>query len=219
MEHFEPVVDLEFRVQGETIPADHGYALYGAVSRVLPAVHGDRAVGIHPITGRLVGGRALALTPASRLVLRLPVTLIPPAVGLAGERLDLGSHHLLVGVPATRPLRPAPVVASRLVTVKGFTEPDGFLDAVARQVAALGIAGRVALLAPRGHRPAEGGSGSRSPVVRRTLRIRDKEVVGFAVGIAGLSPTDSLRLQAAGVGGRRRFGCGIFVPVAAGGGP
>ncbi len=33
------MVDLCFPVLGQTLPSDHGYALYAALSRVLPALH------------------------------------------------------------------------------------------------------------------------------------------------------------------------------------
>lgn len=47
--------------------------------------------------------------------------------------------------------------------------------------------------------------------IRRTLRIRDKTVVGYALAVTELTADESIRLQEAGVGGRRRFGCGLFV--------
>jgi len=39
------------------VPADHGYHLYAAVSRMLPAVHQANGISIHPIRGRLIGDR------------------------------------------------------------------------------------------------------------------------------------------------------------------
>jgi CRISPR-associated protein Cas6 len=44
------------------------------------------------------------------------------------------------------------------------------------------------------------------------VTIHGKVVVGFAMRIADLGPEDSVRLQQGGIGGRRRFGCGLFVP-------
>jgi len=38
-------------------------------------------------------------------------------------------------------------------------------------------------------------------------------VVGYAVVVRGLDPEGSLRLQERGLGGRRRFGCGLMVPA------
>jgi CRISPR-associated protein Cas6 len=209
----DPVVDLAFVVRGTSIPADHGYLLYAAIARQAPSLHGDERIGIHPIRGQLSGGRQLAITRESRLVLRLPASRIPGAICLAGKALDIAGGRLSVGVPTVLPLRPATRLTSRLVVIRGFTESGPFLDAVQRQLAALDVAGTTTLVAHRWARPLEGQRGSGDSVVRRTLRIHDKEVVGFAVRVDGLTELDSLRLQTAGLGGRRRFGCGIFVPT------
>jgi CRISPR-associated protein Cas6 len=54
---------------------------------------------------------------------------------------------------------------------------------------------------------------------RRTFRIKDKQVVGFEVVVSLVNAADSLRIQEVGVGGRRKIGCGIFVPFTAHSGP
>ncbi len=46
------VIDLSFVLVGATIPLDHGYALFSALCRIVPELHGDRGVGVHPIRGR-----------------------------------------------------------------------------------------------------------------------------------------------------------------------
>jgi CRISPR-associated protein Cas6 len=48
---------------------------------------------------------------------------------------------------------------------------------------------------------------------RRTLRIKDKEVVGYEVKLEGLTVAESLNIQEQGLGGRRHMGCGVFVPM------
>lgn len=213
VEQRDLVVDLAFQLRGAFMPADHGYLLYSAVSQHLPWLHGDESLGIHPIRGQLAGQRQLVLTRESQLVLRLPVAKIPAAIRLAGQRLDLDGASLLVGVPTIRPLLPRVALYSRLVVIKGFLEPAAFLDAAQRQLAERDIAGSASLVPRRRERPVEDGAGSREPVVRRTLRIHDREVVGFAVLVSGLGPEDSIQLQTVGLGGRRRFGCGIFLPT------
>jgi len=97
-----PCVDLAFRVTGNAIPVDHGYALYSAISRLVPELHNAREIGIHPIRGRYVGAGKLHLTPASRLVIRLPDDRIRPFLKLGGKGLDVDDHLLRVGVPETR---------------------------------------------------------------------------------------------------------------------
>lgn len=210
----DTVVDLEFNVRGEMLPADHGYALFGAACKALPWLHADEGVGVHPIRGRLVGGRSLALTPNSRLTLRLPASRIHQALPLAGKQIDVDGVRVSVGVPTVSPLRPAPTVVSRLVVIKGFQEPETFLEAARRQAEALGIGGRMALVARAGEGSLEGAAGREAgEPIRRTLRIRDKTIVGFALAATELTAGESILLQEVGIGGRRRFGCGVFVPM------
>jgi CRISPR-associated protein Cas6 len=92
-------------------------------------------------------------------------------------------------------LRPAPVLAARLVTTRSGQDEGRFDREIARQLSALGIA----TSAIRGR--------------RRIVRIKDKAVVGYGVRIAGLDAAESLRSQEHGLGDRRKMGCGVFVPV------
>ena len=209
-----PIVDLAFRLSGDTIPADHGYALLGAISRIIPVVHGNDEVGIHPIVGPFIGERLIALDDASRLTFRLDSGLAGEVLPVAGEQLELDGHSIRVGVPETRPLVPAARLHCRLVMIKGFMEPGPFLEAVRRQLAELHIEGVPGLLRRQTEKALEGRSAAtpdRCPFVRRTIRIRDKTIVGYAVEVQGLRAEESLLLQERGIGGRRRFGCGLFV--------
>jgi CRISPR-associated protein Cas6 len=97
-----PFVDLRFRIQGKTIPADHAYALFSAISRRIPGVHSDTHIGIHPISGRLVGNRALGITDSSYLTIRTPSDRVAEMLPIAGKKLRLGGAEVLVGVPRQR---------------------------------------------------------------------------------------------------------------------
>lgn len=187
-------IDLVFRLIGSTVPVDHGYALYAALSRVVPDLHDTTSVSVHPIRGVYSGNGDLQLSDSSRLVLRLPDGDIRLYLKLAGKVLDVAGHRLSVGVPEVHTLSPVARLRARLVTIKGFLEAADFLEAVRRQLDNLNVACE--------------------PMVgqRRTFRVRDKQVVGFEVVAAGLAPEDSIRLQENGLGGRRKMGCGVFVP-------
>ena len=50
----------------------------------------------------------------------------------------------------------------------------------------------------------------------RALQVRHKNILGYGIGIEGLSDEDSIKLQCLGLGGRKHFGCGWFYPVAEG---
>lgn len=216
-------VDVAFGLSGDKIPADHGYSLYAAISRILPHLHPPaaaletksdgalwREVGIHPINGRPCGNRLLAIHGATRLRIRIDQDHVDGILPLTGQKLELDGSMISVGAPAIELLVPSACVRSRLVIIKGFLEPIPFLDAVGRQLQELRIAGQPAI--PY-RRSAEPSNEKKSPLLRRTLQIRDKVVVGFALEINALTAEEAVILQEHGVGGRRRFGCGIFVPA------
>ncbi len=187
------VVDLLFRLIASHIPVDHGYPLYSAISRVIPEIHTVKNIAIHPIRGVYTGNGVLHLNDRSRLVLRLPQEQIRPVLKLAGKRLDVAGHRLQVGVCETLALRPVASLYARLVTIKGFMETEPFLEAARRQLQEKSITAELRLGA------------------RRTLKIKDKQVLGFEVLATGLTAEDAMKLQEAGIGGRRKMGCGVFV--------
>src|SRR3954447_21735173 len=129
-----PTIDLAFQLRGTTIPLDYGYALFSALSRVVPQLHGDRRVGVHPIRGVRLGPRRLTLVPQSRLRLRLPSEEIAPYLALAGARIDLDGDILVVGIPRVEPLRPAASLSSRIVTIGHHVEPEPFAESVRKQL-------------------------------------------------------------------------------------
>lgn len=208
-----PYVDLAFGLTGQQIPVDHGYSLYSCICKVLPGLHGDGYIGIHPISGALIGGRMLGINSRSQLIFRMPSERIAEVLPIAGMALDLAGHSLVVGVPDTRALCPGSCLYSRLVVIKGFQEPEAFLEAAQRQLNEIGIQGKACLVqqpgVPQANKDRQGGS--QSPVLRRTIRIRDKNIVGFALRVEELNAEQSILLQQKGIGGRRRFGCGIFI--------
>lgn len=188
------------------IPADHGYHLYAAVSRLLPSIHEPNGIGIHPIRGRLLGDRRMQICEFSRLTIRTAIERIADLLPLAGKQLNIAGRPIRVGVPEVHALKPAAALRSRLVTIKVSGDrnetrpPDeaGFLSAARRQLEALGVSPDAQLAVGK----------------RRTLRIKDKEVVGYELLASALLADESIELQSAGLGGRRHMGCGIFLPLA-----
>ena len=188
-----PYVDLAFRLNGSTVPVDHGYALYAALSRIIPEIHQAKEIGVQPIRGIYTGNGRLHLSDSSRLVLRMPDEVIRIYLKLAGKRIEVEKHLVSVGVPEVRALLPVARLRSRLVTIKGFLVEKDFLEAIHRQLQDLEIACEAML-----------GQ-------RRTFRVKEKQVVGFEVVVMGLTPENSIKLQERGLGGRRKLGCGVFV--------
>jgi len=196
-----PSVDLVFPLRGQQLPADHNYALLGAVTNVVPEIKTNSDIGL--LTAAGLGDRQgkITLNINAHFRIRTPVTKIPLVYPLAGKHLTLGIHKVQLGIPTVHPLKPASHVRSRIVVIKGYQEPASFVAAIQKQLAALGIKGEVSIPDHRGN-PA-----------RKTLKIKKFTIVGFTVDIQHLSKDDSIKLQTLGLGGKRHMGCGIFLPV------
>lgn len=189
-------VDVAFPLAGERVPQDHGYALFGALCRVLGDLHGADWLAVHPIAGTALDGGMLGLRSHNlSLRLRMDPAQIPRVLPLAGKALFVDGHEVLVGTSRLFALEPAASLVSRMVVIKGFLEEEPFLGAVRRQLDALGV--RTTPTLER----------------RRSLTIAGDRVVGFGLRLDELSDEDSLKVQCAGVGGRQRFGCGVFSPA------
>lgn len=208
-------IDLAFHLVGTSpIAADHGYYLYAAISRALPAVHEPNGIGIHPIRGRQIGDRQMQLCDWSRLIIRIATERIAELLPLAGKQLNISGRTIRIGVPQVYSLAPATTLRSRLVTIKPSDRDDprppdesAFLTAARRQLDTLGISPEAQLTIPTREDP----RAKEVRPLRRTLRIKDKEVVGYELIISALTAQESLILLEHGLGGRRHMGCGIFV--------
>ncbi len=198
-------LDLTFSIQSQSpIPADHGYPLYGAISRTVPALHESNGLAIHPIAGQQVGDRQMALMPWSQLTLRVRDGHISEVLPLAGRELTIAQTKIRVGVPQVRALIPASALRSRLVVIKikeapaaKDITPELFQAAARRQLDGQNISSEALLTLGK----------------RRTIRIKQKEIVGYEVIVEGLTAEESLTLQETGLGGRQHMTCGIFVPL------
>lgn len=191
-------IDIALRVSATgTIPVDHGYLLYAALSRRLPYLHESLDAGIHPIRGRQVGGRQMALQDFSRVTLRVDVDSLRHFIPLSGTQINLGGTALLLGVPELQQLTPTAELRSRLVVIKLSHSPqvpeDAFRQSLLKQLEALEVS------------PAEVLVGQRC-----TMQIKGRQIIGYEVCLNGLSSEDSIRVQEHGLGGRHRMCAGLF---------
>lgn len=65
-------VDLCFSITGRTIPVDHGFDLYSAISKVIPEFHEAEDAGMKLIRGRYIGDGLLDIQTNSWLILTCP---------------------------------------------------------------------------------------------------------------------------------------------------
>lgn len=200
----QPYVELSFGVVGKTLPADHGYGLYSAISKLCPILHEREGISIQTITGIPDRRGKIYLTEErSCLRIRLPYSpeLISQSLTLAGKQLTVGNHHISLGIPQFFALQSAKTLKARIVVIKGFQESELFLEAVKYKLKLLGIQSTVSI-----------PFNEEGECDRKTIKVKSFTVVGFGVVVTDLSAEDSIKLQIAGVGGKHRMGCGIFVP-------
>lgn len=195
-----PYIDLSFSVIGESLPADHGYGLYSALTHWNQTIHNLKGLSIQTIAGIPDKQGKIYLTERSRLVIRLPYEQVPLIYGLAGKTLTIGNHTIQLGIPQIYLVQPASTLRSRLVVIKGYQEPETFLEAAQRQLNELGVNGIIKIPT------------SKDEPARKTIKIKRFTVVGFSLQVSHLSDEDSLLLQQIGLGGKRHMGCGVFVP-------
>jgi CRISPR-associated protein Cas6 len=200
-DHQRVFVELCFGIVGETLPADHGYGLYSAIAHLCPMVHEQEGVSISTISGEPDRQGKIYLAKSAQLKIRLPYEAdkIAQVLPLAGQILKIGTHSIQLSIPQISPLRPFEQLRSRIVTIKKFQDPEPFLEAVKRQMDALEIQGNASIPVDEAGLP-----------LRKAIKIKKFSVVGFSVVVTDLSDEDSLKLQAHGLGGKHRMGCGVF---------
>jgi len=138
--------------------------------------------------------------------MRLPVEAIAQVYQLAGQTLEIGGYAIQLGNPELQTLKPVDSLKARLVTIKGYTEPELFLGAAQRQLQALGIDANLGI-------PANDKGEPKRLTLKISKPTRSYTIVGFSVVVSDLNPEDSIKLQVYGLGGKRRLGCGVFSPA------
>ncbi|MDP3276718.1 MAG: type I-MYXAN CRISPR-associated protein Cas6/Cmx6 [Deltaproteobacteria bacterium] len=194
-------VDVVLRAVGERVGVDHGYALFGAIASACgDDLHGAWWLAIAGLRGVTRSKGELGLsTPGCELRLRVTPERIAWATQLAGKELSVRGDTVLLGTSQVYELRPSRTLRARVVTTKvhgDLSDSEVFRKSIGERVRELGVRARVEL-----------GE-------RRVVRVSDGLVVGYQVTLHELSDADSLKVLYAGVGGRRRFGCGVFMAPA-----
>jgi CRISPR-associated protein Cas6 len=188
-------VDLCFSITGRTIPVDHGFDLYSAISRIIPEFHQAEDIGLKLIRGRYIGDGLLDIHPNSWLILRLKTPVLPGYINVAGKAIKLKDYIVQIGVPQTRSISPDSSLYAHLVTTRNGHDQQRFENEISRQMSGLGVKSNYTV-----------GR-------RKTFTVHSKKVVGYSMTIDELSDEDSILIQEHGLGGRRKMGCGFFESV------
>ncbi len=185
------MIDLVFDLKGSFVPEGYAFTLWNEVMRILPWLDAEELAGILPLRGS-ASAEGKLLAKRSKLVLRLPVKLAAKAVQLSGQELRIGSAVLRVGAVMERPLQAYTTLHSH--QVESGDEEEIFLAGVAARLHELDISGKWIC-----------GK-------RHTVMGAEQSLNGYSLVLHDLKAEGSLQIQRLGLGGNRRFGCGIFVP-------
>jgi CRISPR-associated protein Cas6 len=202
---FNLCCDLSFRITGISIPKDHGYGLFSALSNICGnKLHGAEWLAIHPILGDVKENSIYFRNNQSYLKLRIDPKFIPDMYYLCGKTIQINSNLINIGNLGVYPLKPCTCLRSWFVIIKNreAVEPDSisFKDAVKRQLDRLGVF----------HANIEIG---KEHWLRAGSGNHKGSTKGFSVVIDNLSDEDSMIVQQNGIGAKQRMGCGIFNPM------
>ena len=208
-------VDMVFPVKGKELAWDHSYSLFGSISRIQPLIHQEKnPVGVFPVNGLAQGNRTLKLTPKSSLRLRVPQKQIADFLCLMGSSLELDGRRIRLGNPRIEPIKATPRLFSPWVTLSECETIETFLTRVGEELERLQIEASYSPVAPLHQESKDQGKGSRQPnFIRRTRQVKGQNIVGFALLVESLTAEDSMKLACLGLGGRRHFGGGLFLPA------
>jgi CRISPR-associated protein Cas6 len=185
------MIDIVFDISGGPLPSFYPYDLWRELVSLLPQIEDCEDIGVIPL--RMAESKEGMLLPKrAKLAIRLPQELTDVISGLAQKQLHIAGSEIQLGSCKTRPILHYPTLHAQLVT--GAEDEVVFMAEVESALSAMGVEAQ--LICGRRHTLADG----------------DREIRGYSLVLHDLKPEGSLRVQYAGLGQERRFGCGIFVP-------
>ncbi len=202
----DDVTDMVYGIRCRSLPVDHAYALFQALSTKLNWLKDEPTAGVHPIhvaesaNGWMrpqVADELLQLSRRTKLELRLPKHRLQEAEALVGQTLDVAGHELQIIKATIRRLTTITTIFSRYIVADSADE-ECFIGNIVAELKVLGI------------RPKKMLPGRVHTIY--TPDAANGQVVARSLMMAGLRLEDSITLQQRGLGSHRHLGCGLFIP-------
>ncbi|WP_421621199.1 type I-MYXAN CRISPR-associated protein Cas6/Cmx6 [Alkalilimnicola ehrlichii] len=197
-------VDVTFRLEGHSLPADYAPALAEALADPLADFSRLPGFGVKvlhlPVSGNgwhRSEGQPIYLSRRVQLLLRVPRDRARAALALSGTAFEVDGEACRLARGRVRELQQVETLyASRVVPLVHPEEDEAeFMEAVARRLAAMGVKPRKMLCGRR-----------------QTLQTRWGPVTLRSLMVAEMGPEGSYRLQSRGLGDGGLWGCGLFMP-------
>ena len=188
------MLDLAFDVSGATPPANYPFALWAALIDLAPRLAEAENTGVLPL--RLPEHAAELLPRRAKLTLRIPSVLAEElTVALSGAQLDLENGPLQLGLGRPRTITAYPTIHAHHVA--SDEDEPAFMEGVRARLDEMRIACNLIC------------------GLRHRIGDETQSIQGYSLVVHDLKSDASLKLQYAGLGESRQYGCGIFVPYKA----
>ena len=200
----EDIVDINFKIKCAHLPLDHAYHLSTAILNTLPCLQKNHSAGIHLIHGAESGngwirpsepGQFIYPSRRTLFTIRTPRQHIEEVKSLNGKSIAVGDASIEFSKPSIRKLSALTTIFARYVLTDHAGDENAFLNNMAELLLAKNIRARKMM------------SGRTT-----TFSFPGKTYTVRSLMIDGLDSSESVRLQQEGLGGGRKFGCGLFLP-------
>ena len=189
------MIDIVFEINGTSVPVNYPFALWSEIVHCLPWLKKEEAAGILPLRGS-INGENLLLSRRTKLIMRVPASLVIQAKQLTGQQLIIDGNILTVGKSYERELQPTTTLHAYLVE-SNLSEIE-FLAEMKVKLQAMNVSCN--LICDK----------------YREIKSADNQLLqGYGLVLHDLKPLASMQIQSIGLGGSRHLGCGIFVPFKA----
>lgn len=201
----DEVLDLSFAIQCKQLPLDHAWSLSQAIHAALPWFADEPIAGVHTIHVAESGNgwerpdapnQLLLPSRRTRMSLRIPKHRLADTQQLVGKTLEVDGYKLTVGEAKEKALMNASVIFARYVLSDANETEPAFLQRMAAEVRQVADFKVKKMMCGKSY----------------TLRTPDGDLHTRHLMVADLDNDPSVKLQQYGLGGGRKFGCGLFMP-------
>ena len=196
------MIELSFSVDCKELPYDHAFELSSEILNLIPEIKNDKRNAIQTLHGPMSGngwvrpdGQNIPLSKRAKLIMRINKSQIDDIKTIEGREIKLFGNKLKIGKSKIKSFVIVKDLFCRFIVSDPNIDEDKFLELIQNELKQYNINLRKALCGQS-----------------KMIRFGSETFYTRSLMIADLSKKESLRLQEEGVGERRLYGCGIFLP-------
>ena len=196
------MIELSFSVDCKELPYDHAFELSSKILNLIPEIKNDKRNAIQTLHGPMSGngwvrpdGQNIPLSKRAKLIMRINKSQIDHIKTIEGREIKLFGNKLKIGKSKVKSFVIVKDLFCRFIVSDPNIDEDKFLELIQNELRQYNINLRKALCGQS-----------------KMIKFGSETFYTRSLMIADLSKKESLRLQEEGVGDRRLYGCGIFLP-------